>query len=226
MKCPICDKALSSEPLHGHAVERCSDGHGCWLSEGVLGRLVRQLESTTQAAAPPTNAPSDLPCPSCGSAMSRFNYSHDSGVLLQRCHRCGGVWLLPGQLEQLIRYRDSTPAIRALDAALVEEAARANHWGAARDFPRSRLLSGIVAATYVVFVLSGGGGWPAVVGLAVFLLLPMSCIWFPDALGNLTGVSFGLGRPSITHSTPADFVAIGGWILLLCPLVLALFTGF
>jgi len=59
--------------------------------------------------------------------------------------------------------------------------------------------------------------------MIAFLTLPLTCIWFPDACGRLTGISGGLARPVITEETPAVFVAVGGWLLLIagaCTVVL------
>lgn len=56
----------------------------------------------------------------------------------------------------------------------------------------------------------GGSDWTW--RLAIFLILPLACIWFSDAMGGYTG---GLGRGAITSRTPGWFVAFGGWMMLL-----------
>ena len=59
--------------------------------------------------------------------------------------------------------------------------------------------------------------------MALFLIFPLACIFFSDAMGSYTGMS-GLGaRPWITKTTPGCFVAFAGWLLLLFPLVRAVF---
>ncbi|MDA7541648.1 hypothetical protein N8639_02280 [bacterium] len=55
----------------------------------------------------------------------------------------------------------------------------------------------------------------AIFTLLAALILPVACIWFPDELGTVTGISLGLGQPQISEPTPGIVVAIGGWILLL-----------
>lgn len=45
-------------------------------------------------------------------------------------------------------------------------------------------------------------------------------------MGNLVGITLGHGYPVINQRTPGDFVAIGGWILLLSPLAAVLFIYF
>ncbi len=89
---------------------------------------------------------------------------------------------------------------------------------------RSRLLSSAIALGYLLLDIGFNASVASAFSLLLSLLLPMACIWFPDAMGNLKGVSFGLGRPKITHSTPDDFVAIGGWLLLLSPVFVPLIT--
>jgi hypothetical protein len=77
----------------------------------------------------------------------------------------------------------------------------------------SRLVSGVVAVVYVAGGVVMGG---PVTGLRMlaFCLIPLGCIWFPEAMGDFVG-------GSINASSPASFVAILGWIVLLLP-VLAL----
>jgi hypothetical protein len=85
---------------------------------------------------------------------------------------------------------------------------------------RSRIISGIIAAAYLVaaYLMANGDGAFTV---AVFLILPLACIWFSDALGEFTG----LGFPSLTGTTPGWVVAFGGWLLLVLPVVIWLIMG-
>ncbi|MGQ9663575.1 MAG: hypothetical protein ACUVWX_14785 [Kiritimatiellia bacterium] len=83
---------------------------------------------------------------------------------------------------------------------------------------KSRILSGIIALAYLVgayFAADAQTMWK--VGL--FLILPLACIWFSDAMGGYTGV--GMGRGAITTTTPGCFVAFTGWFLLFLPAVVA-----
>jgi hypothetical protein len=43
-----------------------------------------------------------------------------------------------------------------------------------------------------------------------FVILPLACIWFSDAMGGFTGISGSVG---ITASSPGLFVCMAGWIL-------------
>jgi hypothetical protein len=86
---------------------------------------------------------------------------------------------------------------------------------------RSRLLSLIVALLGIVVIFILTRQPVAIFQLGLALILPLACIWFPDELGTLTGISTGLARPQITEPTPGIAVAIGGWILMLTILIAA-----
>jgi hypothetical protein len=79
------------------------------------------------------------------------------------------------------------------------------------------------------YLIAGGlmGGERLVLRLIVFLILPMACIWFGDAIGSVTGPTtiFLSGGPAITKETPGCAVVIAGWILLLMPLAAAIYLA-
>ena len=56
--------------------------------------------------------------------------------------------------------------------------------------------------------------------VAVALLFPLACIWFPDELGEYYG---SLPGPAITRVSPGWMVKLGGWLLLLLPAILFFF---
>jgi EamA domain-containing membrane protein RarD len=74
----------------------------------------------------------------------------------------------------------------------------------------NRCASGVVALFYLVRAYSHGGG-ATTLTVAMFLLLPMACIWFPEALGEYTGT---IRLQAMTSSTPAWLVCAGGWLVL------------
>jgi hypothetical protein len=84
---------------------------------------------------------------------------------------------------------------------------------------KNRLFSAILAAIYVIgaFITVGGEGAFKVL---IFLIFPLTCIWFSEAMGGYTGPS---GSSWITAPSPGIIVCILGWIVLLLP---ALFMFF
>ncbi len=79
----------------------------------------------------------------------------------------------------------------------------------------NRLLSVIVAMIYLV-VAYAAHGLELVGRVAIFLILPLACIWFADAMGSYTGPT---PRGAITEKTPGGLVCFGGWLVLLLPVI-------
>ena len=84
---------------------------------------------------------------------------------------------------------------------------------------KNRALSGLLAVIYIV-VAAFGGGAKAAFAVGMFVVLPLGCIWFSEPMGGYVGPAW---RGAITSPTPAVFVCIGGWLLLLLPLVVEIF---
>lgn len=82
-----------------------------------------------------------------------------------------------------------------------------------------RIVAGAIALIYLLVTYAYGGAEPAF-KMATFLILPLACIWFSSAMGGYTGVGFGRGP--ITSTSPGCFVAFGGWLLLLVPLIVGI----
>lgn len=86
-----------------------------------------------------------------------------------------------------------------------------------------RIAAGIIALAYLL--TAGLALDPAVAGrLAVFLVIPLGFIWFSEAIGDYTGAGFT--RSPVTSASPAWMIAIGGWVVLLLPLVFGLIWWF
>ena len=79
----------------------------------------------------------------------------------------------------------------------------------------NRILSGLLAAGYVVVGFASSGGETAFKALG-FAILPLACIWFSEPMGGFTGLS---GNIWITAPSPSIFVCIAGWLLLILPLI-------
>ena len=81
----------------------------------------------------------------------------------------------------------------------------------------SRWLSVLLVFAYVT-----GAGVTAGTrfALTVFasMLVPLACVWFPEAMGDYTGRTFG---HAITKQSPPSLVWFLGWIVLLLPLIVS-----
>lgn len=79
----------------------------------------------------------------------------------------------------------------------------------------SRTISGAIALAYLVAAYFGGGG-EGMFRVAIFLVMPLACIWYSEPMGDYVGA---FGRHPITETTPGCFVAAGGWFLLFLPVI-------
>jgi Zn-finger nucleic acid-binding protein len=97
----------------GVQVEACDACGGHFLDADELGMIVRRREEqfspeACQAIAeagpiegvPMPELEREVECPACSGAMMPFNYSNDSGIILDRCPDCGGYWLDAKELEK------------------------------------------------------------------------------------------------------------------------------
>lgn len=76
-----------------------------------------------------------------------------------------------------------------------------------------RILSALIATGYLVGAFAYLGP-EAGLRVSIALLLPMSCIWFSEELGDYTGRWDG---HLIDEKSPGWMIAIAGWALLVLP---------
>jgi hypothetical protein len=82
----------------------------------------------------------------------------------------------------------------------------------------NRILSSLVAVIYIVIAaILGGAEFAFKIGL--FLILPLACIWFSDAMGGYTGLGLMAYDYPITKQLPGILVCIMGWGVLFLPAI-------
>jgi len=228
MKCPVCQTMLSPSFYAGQTIDLCKQCGGVWFDSEELSPVVKTVaeqenishlsvkETLNRAAPKPLYVEQDKLCPRCNISTSLFNYSYDSNIFLNRCPSCRGIWADRGELRQLARYSKGNPKVEALAIALVKH--HGHKKSRVHQFLTSRLLSGGVALFYF-FIAAGFGGAEEAIKTLLFLILPLACIWFSDAMGNYTG-NLIFPRPPITEKSPGIMVAFMGWVLLLFPVVI------
>jgi len=77
------------------------------------------------------------------------------------------------------------------------------------------IISSAIAATYLIIASLSGGGY-ALRKTALFLTLPLTCIWFSDEMGQYKGF---MRNRYIDEPTPGCFIALGGWLILALPAI-------
>ena len=83
------------------------------------------------------------------------------------------------------------------------------------------MISALIMLGYLSIAVFGGEPAGALLIISS-LLLPLLCIWFPEALAGATGY-IGGGR-WITRESPPAAIAFFGWVVFLLPIVAVLLS--
>ncbi len=114
MNCPNCSRSLRPIQYEGVEIETCDGCGGEWLDDGELGRIVRLREvrfdeaerraiahSTAITGVKLADVDRNLVCPKCGGTTDPLNYGGDTGIIIDRCTNCRGLWLDGTELEKI-----------------------------------------------------------------------------------------------------------------------------
>jgi Zn-finger nucleic acid-binding protein len=110
MICPRCSNELKQADLSDVPVHECPQCHGVWFARGGLEQTAdrtapdlawidfglwndHELFNVTESA---------LKCPADGQGMAAIQYG-ETGVVVDHCVKCGGVWLDAGEFENIIK---------------------------------------------------------------------------------------------------------------------------
>lgn len=112
MKCPACQGKLEPIDCKGIEVDECVSCKGRWFDRDELRRAkdkedddIRWLDFDPFGEdAEKLSVPSEgRICPKCSKQMSSLKYSA-SGIIIDKCSSCGGIWLDHGEFERIVKY--------------------------------------------------------------------------------------------------------------------------
>jgi Zn-finger nucleic acid-binding protein len=139
MNCPVCKNSLLTQTtleveLPAYACEQC---HGNWISAREYWRwLERHGPSLPEKApeGPEVDAVDTVQvkvCPECRLMMLRYQVGHGTGIGLDQCGGCGGIWFDRGEWE-LLKNRNLHDEVHAVFTVPWQSAVR-------REASRERL---------------------------------------------------------------------------------------
>ncbi len=155
MQCPQCAASLQSTVYEDVPMHTCNTCGGEFVGGEEFRRIVdnrkerfdAEIRDQLAACKPAFGAEASqpersLPCPACGQSMKVANYAGDSGIFVDRCDVCSGLWLDHAELEkvQVVMERwadDAKPQIQAI-AGKLEMARRKAADSATGSFSGSR----------------------------------------------------------------------------------------
>jgi Zn-finger nucleic acid-binding protein len=144
MDCVQCTRPLRGLDYEGATIHSCDGCGGEFLGDDALAHVIEAREARFEPdendalwrpafGVPECARRRRVECPRCATVMEVGNYGGDSGVFIDRCPDCGGVWLDHAELERVQRLAelaadragDQLRAIaKELDAARRESDAR------------------------------------------------------------------------------------------------------
>jgi Zn-finger nucleic acid-binding protein len=155
MNCPQCNAPMREIEYEAVLIRTCDGCGGEFIGPGELTHIVRTREECfpeaedmnldtikPQFGVPPSETHRKLDCPACGGAMAVVNYGGDSGIYVDRCEGCGGIWLDHDELENIQilseHWADSAPAQIGAIAGKLEHARREAAQASSAKFAGSR----------------------------------------------------------------------------------------
>lgn len=115
MKCPDCQNELEQTDFRGIKIDECGACRGRWFDRGELAKAkdstdedLRWLDFDPfgETAAQFKVSTAGGECPKCSKGMASLAYEK-SGVILNKCRTCEGVWVHHGEFEKIIRYLEN-----------------------------------------------------------------------------------------------------------------------
>lgn len=101
MNCPVCQNVeMNSISIDGVQVNRCGNCGGHWLHHGELSQLANREEQIE-----PTVSPTQLSirhCPDDDTLLNEIEFQKESGLHVDVCPTCRGIWLDAYELSQAL----------------------------------------------------------------------------------------------------------------------------
>jgi Zn-finger nucleic acid-binding protein len=112
MKCPDCHLELRQTDYHKIQIDECPQCLGRWFDRNELRKAKDRTDEDLRwldfdpfartAEASPATAKGRL-CPHCSVGMGVIAYE-TSGVLIDKCGSCHGIWLDHGEFEKIVKH--------------------------------------------------------------------------------------------------------------------------
>lgn len=111
-KCPNDGLCLEGWEAGGAKIETCPKCGGLWLHEKELKTLkdkaddgnLRWMNDEIAAIEKTSAMVSDKNCPECGNQKLLSTYFGNSGITIDRCDQCHGIWLECDEFNGMLRY--------------------------------------------------------------------------------------------------------------------------
>jgi uncharacterized protein len=117
MECPRCKNSSGMESMVVESIEldRCPKCLGMWFDGGEFKELKEKAGQGKAAEVSVIDAADiqgkkfaptkeSICCPRCNQAMNEFNFMYSSGVFVDQCELCEGIWFDEGEFKKILDY--------------------------------------------------------------------------------------------------------------------------
>ena len=110
MKCPVCKKELEKKKIDNVETDECAQCKGLWFEDDELrqakdisGQDINWIDFDIWSHENEFKIDArGLKCPACSKSLVTLNYA-DTGVEIDCCPKCKGVWLDEGEFDNVIK---------------------------------------------------------------------------------------------------------------------------
>ncbi len=111
-RCPRCKVPTSRVEYEGAGVRMCGQCGGYWVTRIALKAIAnrREIAFTDPVKdrflelAEQSDSTEPLLCMGCAKYMAKERFKDWDDIVIDRCPKCGGIWLDPGELEKIQIY--------------------------------------------------------------------------------------------------------------------------
>ena len=105
MNCPKCQKVLENGIFADVVYHKCKTCGGFWFDKDELREIKQnkdwfKLDSGVAGATSKTYK-GELKCPRCDEKLHTIEYAQESGIRVDVCSECDGLWLDAGELKAM-----------------------------------------------------------------------------------------------------------------------------
>ena len=149
--CPVCGKVLIERPEEGEPLHYCAACGGVWMSRTAFRAVTQSLAcdpAVPNLALDKRNLETSIShgkrsCPECSAPMREFNYAADSGIFLDRCDQCGGIWADKEELRSVGTFLKGNEKLDRLGEAIADhERTHLQHMAGGQSDEEGGWLSG------------------------------------------------------------------------------------
>ena len=105
MNCPKCKEVLVDGILGDVVYQKCNNCGGFWFDKGELKQIKKEKDwfkiDTVVENATSKITKGKLKCPHCRETLHTIEYSHETGIKINVCSKCEGLWLDSGELQAI-----------------------------------------------------------------------------------------------------------------------------